>query len=60
MMFHPEYMDGINRAHLLAIFLPTLYSSEDASDAGNVSKYAIIVSNTKQFRLVVQYLSAGL
>ena len=30
------------------------------TDAGEVSRYAIIFSNTKQFQLVVQYLAAGL
>ena len=60
MMFHPEDMVGITRAHLLASFVPTLDSSEDAADAGNVSRYAIIVGNTKQFQLVAQYLADGL
>ena len=60
MMFHPEDMDGITRARLLARFVPTLDLSEDAADAGDVSRYAIIVSNTKQFQLVAQYLAAGL
>ena len=60
MMFHPEDMVGITRARLLAIFVPTLDSSEDAADAVNVSRYAIIVGNTKQFQLVAQYLAAGL
>ena len=36
MMFHPEDMVGITRARLLASFVPTLDSSEDAADAGNV------------------------
>ena len=60
MMFHPEDMVGINRARLLTSFVPTLDSSEDAADAGNVSRYAIIFGNTKQFQLVAQYLAAGL
>ena len=60
MMFHLEDMDGVARARLLARFVPTLDSSEDAADAGDVSRYAIIVSNTKQFQLVTQYLAAGL
>jgi hypothetical protein len=60
MMFHPEDMDEITRARLLESFVPTLDSSEDAGDAGNVSWYAITVTNTKQFQLVVQYLAAGL
>ena len=60
MMFHPEDMVGITRACLLAIFVPTLDSSEDAADAGNFSRYAIIVGNTKQFQFVAQYLAAGL
>ena len=60
MMFHPEDMDGVTRARLLASFFPTLDSSEDAADAGDVSWYAIIVSNTKQFQLVAQYLAAGM
>ena len=46
MMFHPEDMDGITQARLLASFVLTLDSSEDAADAGNVSWYAIIVSYT--------------
>ncbi|KAH9563585.1 hypothetical protein CY35_05G133100 [Sphagnum magellanicum] len=46
-------MDGITRARLLESFVPTLDSSEDAGDAGNVSWYAITVTNTKQFQLVV-------
>jgi hypothetical protein len=60
MMFHPEDMDGITRARLLESFVPTLDSSEDAADVGVVSRYAIIVTNTKQFQLVAQYLAAGL
>jgi hypothetical protein len=60
MMFHPEDMDGITRARLLEIFVPTLDSSEDAVDTGDVSRYAITVTNTKQFQLVAQYLAAGL
>ena len=60
MMFYPEDMVGINRARLLSIFLPTLDSSDDAADAGNVSRYAIIIGNTKHFQLVAQYLAAGL
>jgi hypothetical protein len=59
MMFHPEDMDGITRARLLESFLPTLDSSEDAADAGVVSRYAITVTDTKQFQLVAQYLAAG-
>jgi hypothetical protein len=42
MMFHPEDMDGITRAHLLESFLPTLDSSEDAADARDVSRYVIV------------------
>ena len=53
-------MVGITQARLLASFVPTLYSSEDAADAGTVSWYAIIVVNTKQFQLVAQYLASGL
>ena len=53
-------MVGITRACLLASFVPTLDSSEDASDAGNVSRYAIIVGNTNQFQSVAQCLAAGL
>ena len=60
MMFHPEDMDKITRARLLGSFVLTLYSSADAVDAGNVSRYATIVSNTKQFQLVAQYLTTGL
>jgi hypothetical protein len=60
MMFHPEDMDGITRARLLESFVPTLDSSEDGADAGDVSRYAITVTNTKQFQLVAQYLAAGL
>jgi hypothetical protein len=60
MMFHPEDMDGITRARLLESFVPTLDSSEDAADAGDVTQYAITVTNTKQFQLVVQYLAVGL
>ena len=60
MMFHPEDMDWINLAHLIASFVPTLDSSEDAADAVNVSWYAIIAGNTKQFQLLAQYLAAGL
>jgi hypothetical protein len=40
--------------------VPTLDSSEDAADAGDVSWYAITITNTKQFQLVAQYLAAGL
>jgi hypothetical protein len=60
MMFHPEDMDGITRTRLLESFVSTLDSSEDAADAGDVSRYAITVTNTKQFQLVAQYLAAGL
>jgi hypothetical protein len=60
MMFHPVDMDGITRALLLERFVPTLDSSEDAADAGDVSRYAITATNTKQFQLVAQYLAAGL
>jgi hypothetical protein len=60
MMFHPEDMDGITRARLLEIFVLTLDSSEDATDVSDVSRYAITVTNTKQFQLVVQYLAVGL
>jgi hypothetical protein len=60
MMFHPEDVDGITRARLLESFVSTLDSSEDAADAGDVSRYAITVTNTKQFQLVAQYLAAGL
>jgi hypothetical protein len=60
MMFHPEDMDGTTRARLLEIFVPTLDSSEDAADAGDVSRYAITVTNTRHFQLVAQYLAAGL
>jgi hypothetical protein len=60
MMFHPEDMDGITRARLFESFVPTVDSSEDAADAGNVNQYAITVTNTKQFQLVVKYLAAGL
>jgi hypothetical protein len=60
MMFHPEDMDGITRARLLERFVPTLDSSEDAANAGDVSRYAITVTNPKEFQLVAQYLAAGL
>jgi hypothetical protein len=60
MMFHPEDMDGITRARLLESFVPTLDSSEGAEDTGDVCRYAITVTNTKQFQLVAQYLAAGL
>jgi hypothetical protein len=60
MMFHPDDMHGIARARLLESFVPTLDSSEVAADAGDVSRYAITVTNTKQFQLVAQYLAAGL
>ena len=46
-IFHPEDMYRINQARLLASFVPTLDSSEDAAYAGNVSCYSIIVGNTK-------------
>ena len=59
MMFHPEDMVGITRSCILASVVPTIYSSEDSADAGNFSRYAIIVGNTKQFQLVAQYLAAG-
>ncbi|KAH9576038.1 hypothetical protein CY35_01G142300 [Sphagnum magellanicum] len=36
MMFHPEDMDEIIRARLLESFVPTLDSSEDATNAGDV------------------------
>ena len=53
-------MVGITRAHLIASLVPTLDSSEDATDAGKFNWYAIIVGITKQFQLVAQYLAAGL
>ena len=56
MMFYPYYLDGITQTCLLAIFLSNLNYSEDVADAGNVSLYAIIISNTKQFQLFAQYL----
>jgi hypothetical protein len=37
MTLHRDDMDGITRARLLEIFVPTLDSSEDAADAGDVS-----------------------
>jgi hypothetical protein len=46
MMLRPDDKDGITRAHLLESFVPTLDSSEDAEDAGDVSRYAITVTNT--------------
>jgi hypothetical protein len=55
MMFHPENMDGITRARLLESFAATLDASEDAADAGDVSPYAITVTNTKRFQLVAKY-----
>ena len=58
MMFHPEDMFGITLACLLARFVLTLDSSEDAAEARNVSRYIIIIGNTKQFQLVAQYLAA--
>jgi hypothetical protein len=39
MTFHPEDMDGITRVRLLEIFAPTLDSSEDAANAGDVNRY---------------------
>jgi hypothetical protein len=49
MMFHPEDMDGTTRALLLESSVPSLDSSEGAADAGDVSRYAITVTNTNQF-----------
>ena len=60
MKFHPEALDRITQALLLASFVVTLNSSEDSADSGNVSLYAIIVSKTNQFQLVEQYLDVGL
>jgi hypothetical protein len=60
MMFHPEDVDGITRARLLESFVPTLDSPDDAEDSGDGSRYAITVTNTKQFQLVAQYLAAGM
>ncbi len=60
MMFHLEDMDKIIQARLLESFVPTLDSSEDATDVGDISRYAITITNTKQYQLVVQYLAAGL
>ena len=54
MIFHPVDMVGITRARLIASFVPTLDSSEDAVESGNISQYAIIVNNTNQFQLVAQ------
>ena len=60
MMFHLYYLDRITQARLLARFVPTLDSSEDAADADNASWYSITVNNTNQFKLVAKYLSVGL
>ena len=60
MMFHPYYLDRITQARLLARFVPTLDSSEDAANASDFSRHAIIVRNTKQFQLVEKYLDYGL
>ena len=57
-MFHPYDLDGITWACLFTSFILTLYSSEDAEDTSNVSWYAIMVSNTKQFQLVEEYLAS--
>ena len=56
-MFHPEDLDRITRARLLPRFVLTLDYPEDASDAGDASRYAIIISNNKQFQLLVKYLA---
>ena len=58
-MFHPEDMDGVSRTRLLTSSVSTPDSSEKA-DAKKVSRFAINVSNTKQFLLIVQYLAGGL
>ena len=58
-MFHPEDMDGVSRTRLLASSVSTPGSSEKA-DAKKVSRYAINVSNTKQFLLILQYLVGAL
>jgi hypothetical protein len=60
MLFHPEDMHGNTRDRLLESFVSTPDSSEDAADAGDVSRYAVTVTNTKQFQLVTQYFAAGL
>jgi hypothetical protein len=60
MMTHPEDMRGITRARLLESFVPTIDSSGDASDAGDVSRYAISLTSTKQVQLAAQYLAASL
>ena len=60
MMFHPEDLEYITQSPLITIFVPNINSSEDASDADDTSWYVIIVRNTKQFQLVVQYLDYGL
>ena len=60
MMFYTYYLDGITQTCLLAIFLSNLNYSEDVADAGNVSLYAIVISNTNQFQLVANYLSSGI
>ena len=46
MMFHPEKLYGITQLRLLKSFVPTLNYSENAADAGDVSKYFIIVRKT--------------
>ena len=43
MMFHPDYLDWITQAQLLASFVPTIDSSKDIGDVGHVSRYAIII-----------------
>ena len=40
--------------------MPALDYSEDATYVSNISRYAIIARNTKQFQLVEQYLDSGL
>ena len=60
MKFHPEALEGITQALLLASFVVTLNSSEDSADSGYFSWYNIIVSITYKFQLVTQYLAAGL
>ena len=59
-MFHPKYLDGIPQSRFMESFVLTLDYSEDAADIGDISRYAIIISKTKQFQLVAQYLAAGM
>ena len=58
--FHPNDMGGVSWAHILRTFVATFNSLEDVTDAGDSSRYEIIIINIKHFMLIAQYLAYGI